>query len=118
MKGYVAQEDVAQRVPLVEWLAGSAGAAQAPPGGSSAGAVVRSPGIPDLVGPVPVVGPGVEVAGYRSLAGACALHAIQPVCVRFRARRRSVARGRRVARRARRLVSPPVARAHEVKLLM
>ncbi len=37
MKGYVAQEDVAQWVPLVEWLAGSAGEAQAPPGGSSEG---------------------------------------------------------------------------------
>src|SRR5204862_492983 len=84
----------------------------------AAGAVVRSPGIPDLVGPVLVVGPGVEVAGYRSLAGACALHAIQPARVRFRARRRTVARGRRVALRAGRLVSAPVARAHEVKLLM
>src|SRR5207245_1422523 len=133
MKSYVAQEDVAQWVPLVEWLAGSPGEAQAPPGGSSegagtaaaagqppaaggaaAGAVVRSPGIPDLVGPVLVVGPGVEVAGYRSLAGACALHAIQPARVRFRARRRTVARGRRVAMRAGRLVSAPVARAHEV----
>src|SRR5207302_443572 len=118
MKSYVAQEDVAQWVPLVEWLAGSAGEAQAPPGGSSEGAGVRSPGMPDLVGPVLVVGPGVEVAGYRSLAGACALHAIQPARVRFRARRRTVARGRRVAMRAGRLVSAPVARAHEVKLLI
>src|SRR2546429_7319247 len=33
-----AQEDVAQWVPLVEWLAGSPGEAQAPPGGSSEGA--------------------------------------------------------------------------------
>jgi chromosome partitioning protein len=38
MKTYVAQEDVAQWVPLLEWLAGSAGEAQAPPGASSEGA--------------------------------------------------------------------------------
>jgi chromosome partitioning protein len=35
MKSYVAQEDVAQWVPLVEWLARPAGAAPAPPGASS-----------------------------------------------------------------------------------
>jgi hypothetical protein len=35
MKSYVAQKDVAQWVPLVEWLARPAGAAPAPPGASS-----------------------------------------------------------------------------------
>src|ERR1700686_5081248 len=35
MKSYVAQEDVAQWVPLVEWLARPAGAGPAPPGASS-----------------------------------------------------------------------------------
>ncbi len=35
MKSYMAQEDVAQWVPLVEWLARPAGAAPAPPGASS-----------------------------------------------------------------------------------
>src|SRR6266850_1644035 len=35
MKSYLAQEDVAQWVPLVEWLARPAGAAPAPPGASS-----------------------------------------------------------------------------------
>ena len=42
MKSYLAQEDVAQWVPLVEWLARPAGATPAPPGTSSqdAGKVV------------------------------------------------------------------------------
>jgi hypothetical protein len=35
MKSYVAQTDVAQWVPLVEWLARPAGATPAPPGTSS-----------------------------------------------------------------------------------
>jgi hypothetical protein len=35
MKSYVAQDDVAQWVPLVEWLARPAGAAPTPPGPSS-----------------------------------------------------------------------------------
>jgi chromosome partitioning protein len=35
MKSYVAQDDVAQWVPLVEWLERPAGAAPAPPGASS-----------------------------------------------------------------------------------
>ena len=35
MKSYLAQEDVAQWVPLVEWLARPAGATPAPPGTSS-----------------------------------------------------------------------------------
>ena len=35
MKSYVAQDDVAQWVPLVEWLARPAGATPAPPGASS-----------------------------------------------------------------------------------
>jgi chromosome partitioning protein len=35
MKSYLAQEDVAQWVPLVEWLAGPLGAAPTPPGPSS-----------------------------------------------------------------------------------
>jgi chromosome partitioning protein len=37
MKSYVAHEDVAQWIPLVEWLDRPAGAAQAPPGASSEG---------------------------------------------------------------------------------
>ena len=37
MKSYQAQEDVAQWIPLVEWLAAPAGAPQSPPGASSAG---------------------------------------------------------------------------------
>lgn len=37
MKSYLVQEDVAQWVPLLEWLSGPAAAAQAPPGDSSAG---------------------------------------------------------------------------------
>jgi chromosome partitioning protein len=37
MKSYVAQEDVLQWVPLVEWLARPTGAPQTPPGISSAG---------------------------------------------------------------------------------
>jgi hypothetical protein len=35
MKSYLAQDDVAQWVPLVEWLARPAGAAPTPPGASS-----------------------------------------------------------------------------------
>jgi hypothetical protein len=35
MKSHVAQDDVAQWVPLVEWLAGTLGAAQTPPGAPS-----------------------------------------------------------------------------------
>src|SRR6195256_3022967 len=38
MKSYVAQADVAQWVPLVEWLGRAAGATPAPPGASSPGA--------------------------------------------------------------------------------
>jgi chromosome partitioning protein len=37
MKSYVAQEDVAQWLPLVEWLERPTGAPQAPPGGTVAG---------------------------------------------------------------------------------
>jgi chromosome partitioning protein len=38
MKSYVAQHDVEQWVPLVEWLAGPRGAPQLPPGAASQGA--------------------------------------------------------------------------------
>src|SRR5437879_3323570 len=57
MKSYVAQEDVAQWVPLVEWLAGSPGEAQAPPGGSSEGAgTAAAAGQPPAAGSPPLAG--------------------------------------------------------------
>ena len=37
MKSYVAQEDVAQWIPLVEWLARPTGPPQVPPGTPTAG---------------------------------------------------------------------------------
>ena len=61
MKSYVAQEDVAQWVPLVEWLAGAAGAAQPPPGTSSEGAD-RAAGVGEPLGMGVPVSAGEPVA--------------------------------------------------------
>src|SRR6516165_1885121 len=77
--------------------------------------VGAGPGIAHLVGPVLVVGPRVEVARDGGLAGAGALHAIQPVGVGVGAACRA-AGGCRFALRAGRVVPPSVTRAHE-KLL-
>ena len=66
MKSYVAQEDVAQWVPLVEWLARPAGAAPAPPGASS-------PDAPKAVGEGQPVDSG---GGPRAMAVRAASQAI------------------------------------------
>ncbi|HEX4647783.1 MAG TPA: ParA family protein [Steroidobacteraceae bacterium] len=68
MKSYVAQEDVAQWVPLVEWLAGQAGAEQAPPGASSEGADRAEGAAPQLGGDEPAS--AGERAGAVSQAAA------------------------------------------------